>query len=242
MDFKRVAVVMAMEAEAGPLLDAAGARPADAPAWAAALPCKLYSAYEAGLELMVAVAGADPFAGVDCIGTQAAALTAQVAVSAHAPDLVVSAGTAGGYRRGGAEVGDVYVAWPRIVCHDRRIPLEGFNALGRGDHPAADLRAAAAELGMRLGIVSTGDSLDESPADAAAIAASGAEVKEMEAAAVAWVARLNEIPVTALKVVSDLVDDPAPTPEQFAANLDSVVLTLRDAMLALLARLGPGSA
>lgn len=239
MDFKRVAVVMAMEVEAGPLLEAVDARPADAPAWAAALPCRLHSAYQAGLELMVAVAGTDPFAGVDCIGTQAAALTAQVAVSAHAPDLVVSAGTAGGYRRSGAEVGDVYVAWPRIACHDRRIPLGGFDALGRGDHPVADLRAAADDLGMRLGIVTTGDSLDESPADAAAIAASGAEVKEMEAAAVAWVARLNEIPVTALKVISDLVDDPAPTPKQFAANLDSVVLTLRDAMLALLTRLGP---
>lgn len=240
MNIRRVAVVMAMEAEAQPLLEAVGARPADTPAWAAALPCKLHSAYEAGLELMVAVGGTDPFTGVDCIGTQAAALTAQAAISAHAPDLVVSAGTAGGYGRCGAEVGDVYVAWPRIVCHDRRIPLGDFDAFGRGEHPVADLRSAAAELGMRTGIVTTGDSLDESAEDAERIAASGAEVKEMEAAAVAWVARLNEIPMTALKVISDLVDDPAPTPEQFAANLGQVVLRLRDAARALLGKLGPG--
>ena len=242
MTFRRVAVIMAMGAEAKPLLDAVGAEPADTPAWAAALPCQLYSSFEHGLELVVAVNGIDPFTAVDCIGTQAASLTTQVAISAHAPDLIVSAGTAGGYRRHGAEVGDVYLAWPVLVHHDRRIALEGFDAQGRGEHPVADLRPIAAELGIRSGIVSTGDSLDSSPTDSEWIAASGAQVKEMEAAAVAWVARLNEVPVTALKVITDLVDDPIDTPEQFIANLASAVLTLRDASVALLHKLGAAAA
>ena len=52
-------------------------------------------------------------------------------------------------------------------------------------------------LGCRVGVVTTGDSLDESPEDAARILASGAEVKEMEAAAVAWVAHLHGVAVGA---------------------------------------------
>ena len=234
---------MAMAAEAAPFLEAAGAEPAASPAWAAALPCRLHRARPHGLDLAVAVNGTDPFAGVDCIGTQAAALCTQVAISAFSPqlpDLVVSAGTAGGFRRHGTVVGDVFVAWPTIVHHDRRIDLPGFDVMGRGEHPAADLRAVAARHGWCSGIVSTGDSLDESPTDARLIAVSGAQVKEMEAAAVAWVARLHQVPVTTLKVITDLVDDPAATSEQFLHNLDSAVTELKRASLTLLRALSAG--
>jgi nucleoside phosphorylase len=241
-----IVLVMAMEAEAAPLREAIGAQRVDGPAWAASLPPQVWHAPDGpgGTDIVLVVNGTDPGTGVDCIGTTAAALATMVAIdSARAlggrpPDLVLSVGTAGGWERSGAVIGDVYLAWDRFVCHDRRIDLPGFDELGRGDLPAADLRRHGDALGCRLGVVTTGDSLDESPDDAARILASGAEVKEMEAAAVAWVAGLHDISIGAVKAITDLVDDPAPTAEQFTANLASAAAALRATTVALLERLG----
>ena len=63
-------------------------------------------------------------------------------------------------------------------------------------------------------------------------------VKEMEAAAVAWVGSLHEIPVGAVKAITDLVDHPAPTAEQFTANLASAAAALQERAIGLLERLG----
>ena len=76
----------------------------------------------------------------------------------------------------------------------------------------------------------------ESAEDAARIAASGAEVKEMEAAAVAWVGSLHGVSVGAVKAVTDLVDSPVATAEQFTANLATAADNLRGVTLALLDR------
>lgn len=193
--------------------------------------------------MLLATAGTDPATGVDCIGSTAAGLTTQLALSASEeltgapPDLVLSVGTAGGWQRDGTQVGDVFLAWDRFVSHDRRIDLPGFDALALGNLPAADLRHHAEPLGCRLGSVTTGDSLDESPEDAARIRASGAAVKEMEAAAVAWVASLHGRPVSAVKAVTDLVDSPVPTGDQFLANLARATGRLADVTVALIDRL-----
>jgi nucleoside phosphorylase len=233
---------MAMEAEAAPLRRALGAQPLASPAWASALPCRVAVAppTERRPEVILAVNGRDPFTGVDCIGTTAAALTTQVAIGLpdRRPDLVLTVGTAGGWIRSGAAVGDTFLAWPHFSCHDRRIDLPGFQAYGDGDLPAADLRHHAEPLGCRLGIVTTGDSLDESDQDRERITANRGEVKEMEAAAVAWVAHLHGIPVGAVKTITDLVDHPVATPEQFTANLATAADALHRTTLALLDRLG----
>ena len=92
-----------------------------------------------------------------------------------------------------------------------------------------------------MGVVTTGDSLDESAEDAARIVASGASVKEMEAAAVAWVCGLHGVPVGAVKAITDLVDSPVSTAEQFNANLDTAARSLRRTTLGLLRRLSRGA-
>ena len=84
----------------------------------------------------------------------------------------------------------------------------------------------------------SGGCLDESPEDAARIVTSGAEVKEMEAAAVAWIGSLHDVPVGAVKAITDLVDSPVTTAEQFSANLATAADSLQRTTLALLARLG----
>jgi 5'-methylthioadenosine nucleosidase len=75
------------------------------------------------------------------------------------PDLVINAGTAGGFKAKGAAIGDVFVS-SRTLNHDRRIPLPGFQEFGIGCHdayPTVKLRAA---LGYKHGAVTTSNSLD----------------------------------------------------------------------------------
>lgn len=254
---RHVALVMAMEAEAAPLRSALGAAPLASPPWAASLPMRLSRAPADGARpaVTLAVNGTDPRTGVDAIGSTAAALATHLVLSdslaahpsaayrspaGHAGpvELVLSVGTAGGWNRAGAAVGDVYLAHDRFVCHDRRIPMPGFDQLGLANLEAADLTAHAGPLGCKLGVVTSGDSLDETDVDRERIIASGAVVKEMEAAAVAWVAHLHGVPVGAVKAITDLVDAPEPAAEQFLANLAIAADALRVTTLALVDRLG----
>lgn len=238
-----VAVVMAMEPEAAPLREALGASAVPTPAWATELPVRLAAAPAADGRpaVVLAVNGTDPLTGVPAIGTTAAALTTQVVLNHDTiprPSLVLTVGTAGGWARHGTSIGDTFVAWPHFACHDRRIDLPGFQAFGDGNLPAADLRDHAEALGCRSGVVTTGDSLDETEIDRDRMLASGAVAKEMEAAAVAWVSHLHGVPVGGVKTITDLVDSGVATPEQFTANLAAASAALTTITLALLARLG----
>lgn len=60
--------------------------------------------------------------GVDNVGTVPAAVTAYLAVHEFKPDLVISVGTAGGFKARGAAIGDVFLA-TAFANHDRRIPI-----------------------------------------------------------------------------------------------------------------------
>jgi nucleoside phosphorylase len=229
---------MAMAAEAEPLIATLAATELPTPAWAASLPARLHRQRDhEGIDVVVATNGTDPVSGVDCIGGQGAVLATHLALITHQPDLVLSVGTAGGFARAGAAIGDVFVAWDRFVHHDRRIDIPGFAGFGVGNHPAADIRDAAVACGCRLGVVTTGESLDQSDVDRARIIESGAQVKDMEAASVAWVARLHQTPASAVKAITDLVDSPVATETQFLANLDLAVERLQSRVLELLPRL-----
>ena len=60
--------------------------------------------------------------GVDNVGTVPASLTAYLAIQTLKPDIVISIGTAGGFKAKGGEIGDVYVA-TAFANHDRHIPI-----------------------------------------------------------------------------------------------------------------------
>src|SRR5690606_22944711 len=81
-------------------------------------------------------------------------------------------------------------------------------------------------LGLKVGVVSTGDSLDCSPEDLARLVAHGACVKEMEAAAIAWVCELHRVPLVLLKAITDLVDHHEATAAQFLENYGLAVRRL----------------
>lgn len=67
-------------------------------------------------------AGKDAEHSVDNVGTVPAALTIYLACQQYKPDLIISVGTAGGFRAQGAAIGDVFVG-TTTVNHDRRIPI-----------------------------------------------------------------------------------------------------------------------
>ena len=228
---RRIAVVMAMAAEAAPILASLQARSVTSPA---PLVTRWFDAERHGAEIRVEINGRDRRFGVDSIGTEAAALTTYATITSYRPDLVISAGTAGGWQRCGGEIGDVYVSDGQIVHHDRRIALEGFDAYGIGAYPVVNARAMAKSLGLKTGVVTTSNSLDENDDDRAMIEASGACVKDMEAAAVAYVCEQMGVPMMAVKAVTDLVDHHTSTAEQFTANLKLASGRLADTLLGVI--------
>jgi 5'-methylthioadenosine nucleosidase len=168
--------------------------------------------------VVVAFPGAHPRFGVDAIGSVPAALLTHAVISRFSPRRVINAGTAGGFEARGGAVGDVYLGASPVVFHDRRIALPGFEAMGVGSFPVQGDAALAQKLGVKLGTVSTGDSLDCTPEDARRLDASGAAVKEMEAAAVAWVCERHQVPLVLIKAITDLVDHHEATADQFTRN------------------------
>ncbi len=214
----RTVLMIAMEQEAAPIVDAIGAKPL--PVCALPLPVRLHSAKLDGQhEVIIAVNGKDDDHQVDCIGTQPAAVTSYYALSRFQPDLVVNAGTAGSLVSGGVAVGDVFVGYPRLAFHDRRIPLPGFDLYGRGDYATPDTRSLAERLNARTAIVSTGNSLDHTDRDIEMMRDNGGVVKDMEAASIGWICALHKTPLIVIKAITDLIDAPTAVPEQFAANL-----------------------
>lgn len=224
-----ILVVMAMGAEAAPIVRSMSLSVVDD-----APPPMVW--FE-GSGLVIAVNGIDPVHRVDSIGTTPAALSTAAALARFKPDIVISAGTAGGFVSRGGYIGQVIVANGPVIHHDRRVPLGGFEAYAQGHYPTMDLQKVTERLGFTAGPCSTGDSLDAPPLDLAAMDTHGTIAKDMEAAAVAGVAARSSIPFTAFKVITDLVDSPEPTAKQFMANLEVASATLAVALPVFLTEL-----
>ena len=79
--------------------------------------------------------------------------------------------------------------------------------------------------------MSSSNSLGYSEQDMAQILENDAAVKEMEGAAIAWAAHLFEVPVLALKSITDIVDGDRPPQEEFLENLQKAALALKASLL-----------
>lgn len=184
-----VTIIMAMEQEAAPIVARFGLQRIDAP-FLDGSPFVAWGGSADGLLLRVVWCGHDKRFGMNNVATTAAAVTTYAAIAALGrPDLVVSAGTAGAFGQRGAAICDVFLS-SKCIFHSRRIPdghTGGLEEYGFGHFRSPPLHRLAREAGLKVGIVSSADSLDCSPTDMAILLAEGAVVKEMEAAAVAWV-------------------------------------------------------
>lgn len=218
-----------MQAEAQLLIDHLNLTEDDS--FATGLPMRGWKGEIYNTHIFVAVNGKDQETELDLIGTQAATLTTHLAIEHVKPHMVISAGTAGGFTRKGAGIGNVYLSYPRVVFHDRRINIPGWDKMGKGFFSVWDTRNMANELNLKTGIVTTGNSLDMPPLDEEYIDNLGGEVKEMEAAAVAWVSSLYKIPMFCIKAITDLVDSEHPTHKQFTQNLNLAVNRLTESSI-----------
>ena len=122
------------------------------------------------------------------------------------------------------------------MFHDRRIPGDDdWDTQGLGNYSVWEKSTCIAKkLGLEMGRVTTGSSLDLQPCDEVIIEREGGELKDMEGAAVAFVCSLMNVPILLIKSVTDLCDDSAPTLESFQKNLKKASENLSEANANLL--------
>ncbi|KAG0626026.1 hypothetical protein M758_2G097200 [Ceratodon purpureus] len=222
-----VMVVIAMEAEALPSVETLKLVEDDqSSVFPKGAPWKKYSGkMDSGLVVHIVVPGKDKILGVDSVGTVPSSLLTYAAGVALQPDLIINAGTAGAFQAKGATIGDVYIA-TEFAHHDRRIPIPVFDKYGIGTMEAIPMDALIKDLKLKHGKLSTGNSLDMTLQDEEHIKANDATVKDMEGAAVAYVADLLAIPMISLKAVTDIVDGTKPTVEEFLENMSTAASAL----------------
>lgn len=222
---KKILILVAMQAEADPIITALNLHES-INSFDSQLPFRSYECVDANQHILLMVSGIDPRYHVDNIGTQPATLMAYVGIEHFQPDLVISAGTAGGFSARGAKIGTVYLSDDEFLFHDRQIPLVGFDEQGAGHYPAANVRALAKQLNLPVGTISSGSSFTKYPDQVTQIEKSGAVAKEMEAAAVAWVCWLKNTPCMAVKSITNLLDLGDSSEQQFNENFSFAVQNL----------------
>jgi nucleoside phosphorylase len=226
---EQVALLFAMHAEGDPLADRLGLGAAEP--LAPDLPACIRMGTIGKIDLSVITNGIDPVHGVDRIGTESATLVAWLAIDRCAPQLLINAG---------AKVGDAYLSADSFLYHDHHIPIPAFKELGEARIPARPFNAVAELLGMETGVVSSGCSIEATEEELAFFEREGVVAKDMEATAIASVARDRGIPFMAIKAVTDLVDHPEPSHEAFLRNLKRTSEGLTDLLERLLRHIGDG--
>jgi len=131
------------------------------------------------LNINIVCPGKDSTLGVESVGTVPASLVTYASILAIQPDLIINAGTAGGFKAKGACISDVYVV-STVAFHDRRIPVPVLDIYGVGMRNTFPTPNLIKELNLKVGRLSTGDSMDMSPHDEESITANDATVKDME--------------------------------------------------------------
>jgi 5'-methylthioadenosine nucleosidase len=222
---KTIAILIAMEAEAEPLITKLRLEKCPKSHKHAPLPSQVRSGFvsfnddDDEIEIVVCTCGVDKTFKVDSVGTVGAALACYEVLKTHEPDVVVNCGTAGGFARKGSKIGDVYLI-DEVKYHDRRIPIPGYAEYGVGCYKTLEtpnLRDRMKEL--KGGVCTTGNSLDATDTDREMMEKNDASVKEMEACAIAHVCAMFNVPFLCVKAITDIVDGPHATQDEFLANL-----------------------
>lgn len=224
--------IVAMEEEAQPFIDHFGVEKICD--FFAPLPCQLYQhKLNDDTTLSVVINGRQH--GSNLVGCEAASVTTVKAIEMLHPDLVINSGTCGGFKAHGAEIAKVYIA-NGVMFHDRRVPGDdawGTQALG--NYPLYEKSEEIAKaLGMPMAKSTTGSSLDMQPCDLEIIQQNGGQLKDMEAAAVAFVCSLYNVPCMLVKSVTDLCDGGEKTFDEFIKNLNRASEALRDANIRII--------
>mmetsp|Transcript_21092 Transcript_21092/g.43437 ORF Transcript_21092/g.43437 Transcript_21092/m.43437 type:complete len:269 (+) Transcript_21092:15-821(+) len=234
MTISNVLIAIAMEAEASPFVNHLNLT-IDKSFFPPESPFQAFRGKHNSCDLTVITNGKDTVlnTNVDNVGTVPAAVATFLALQklketdpAH---LLINAGTCGGFQRKGAEIGDVFLT-TSVANHDRRIPIPGFVPYGIGKIESTSVENLASHLNAKLGVCTTGNSLDFHEVDSHHMLENDASVKDMEAAAIGWVSEMWKTPHFGVKVVTDIVDGDKPTEEEFLENLGTAAKSLQEAL------------
>ncbi|KAJ9558874.1 hypothetical protein OSB04_013488 [Centaurea solstitialis] len=225
-----VLIFAAMDSEALPIVEHFKLSRDDGSLFPPGVPWIRYHGYYKDLNLNVIYPGKDLDLGNNSVGTVPASLVTYASMQALKPDLLINAGTAGGFKVKGASIFDVFLV-SDLSFHDRRIPIPGPDRYGIGLRQSFSTPNLVKELNLKVCKLSTGDSLDMSPQDERCILANDATIVDMEGAAVAYVSGLMEVPAIFIKAVSNFVDGEKSIPEEFEQNLQATVVALREAVV-----------
>ena len=220
-----IVIVVAMQTEALPIVNRFQLTEDPHSPFPRGVPWVRYQGTYKDLNISLIWPGKDPTLGVDSVGTISSALVTYAAIQALQPDLIINAGTAGGFKAKGASIGDVFIV-SDCAFHDRRIPIPVFDLYGVGVRKTFEAPNLVKELNLKVGKLSTGDSLDMTQQDESSIIANDATVKDMEGAAIAYVSDLLKVPAIFVKAVTDIIDGDKPTAEEFLQNLAAVTTAL----------------
>mmetsp|Transcript_24046 Transcript_24046/g.34445 ORF Transcript_24046/g.34445 Transcript_24046/m.34445 type:complete len:200 (-) Transcript_24046:76-675(-) len=169
-----IVVLIAMEAEAKPLLDAyTTLEPHNCTVFSNA-PCLVYTGKSGNGEcrLSVVTNGKCQKFGVDNVGTAPATIATMVAIAEFKPCLLISAGTSGGFKSKGVSINDTFIS-TKCVNHDRRIPIPGFTEYGVGCQDSIPCPNLIKALGLKSGVVTSSNSLDHNDSDDKIMAENG---------------------------------------------------------------------
>jgi len=233
MNVKTVLLVIAMDVESQPIRKALGITESGTPV-EPPLPPVSYSTTFSGLNVHLVVNGQDPVYSLDSFGSDAATLSTYLGIKAFAPDLVISAGVAGGFKSQAA-IADVYLSQDSLRYFDRRVSITSpdYQDYAIGFYPVVDASKMAAALELKTGIVVTGGSFENSLIDDRQIRNLGGSVVEMEAAAVAKMSMLLGRPFMAAKAIVDF-DDAVGFASQFDNNLQLATTNLATQLVRVL--------
>jgi nucleoside phosphorylase len=230
MDVRSVLLVIAMQGEADPILQALGitdsGKTLEPP-----LPPIAYSTISNGLKINLVVNGQDPVYKLDSFGSDAAGLSTYLGIKAFSPDLVMSTGVAGGFKTQ-ASIGDVYLSKESLRYFDRRVGITtpDYQDYAIGFYPVIDASQMSADLGLKTGVIVTGGSFENSLIDDRQIRNLDGSVVEMEAAAVARMSMLLGTPFMAVKSIVDF-DDAVGFAGQFNQNFTLATTNLAKELL-----------
>lgn len=222
-----IVILVAMEQEAAPMIKEFNLERQES--LCNICQCLTFSGKYAGCSLYLITNGKCRRYGVDEVGTVPAALSAYVAIKNINPDLIINAGTAGGFYRKSAGIGDTYVV-SHIKCHDRRIPIPEFIEYAKGNFDLHETPNLVKALNCKTGALTTSNSLDHTEMDDTIMLENDASVKDMEGAGIAWVAHLANVPLVCIKVITDIVDGEHPTEQEFLKNLNTAAQSLKESL------------
>jgi nucleoside phosphorylase len=206
MKIRNILLVIAMKGEADPILKALGVRE-HGTMLEPPLPPLSWSTTFSGLKVHLVVNGQDPKYKLDSFGTDAATLSTYLGIKAFSPDLVISAGVAGGFKSQ-AKIGDVYLSTESMRYFDRRVSITSpdYQDYAIGFYPVINASKMATDLGLKTGIVVTGGSFENSLIDDRQIRNLDGSAVDMESAAVGKMSMLLGKQFMAAKAIVDFDD------------------------------------